>query len=341
MILSGFFYLKAKTAPLCLKKVMIFLMIFEGFMWCLYTGNELWITCFIYSSLWIVLYLGFCGLFTLNFYSIDMKRVTITFFILYAALFLFNYMTNISLGLNKRALIESYFIITLLPFVILLPKRLRFTLLILSFGFIILASKRTGLITFSAAILTYILLSGEGFSGKLNTFVTSIFLCIVGILAASYIFPEKFNYIIERFSSISEDGGSGRDRAFEVIFNKFLQTNDWDFIIGHGHNMVAVNKINLGYSAHNEFLEMAWDYGIVGLISYILILIYVLSMVNLKYLPKNIRIGLGVSATIMFCLSMTSHLVLFTTYVINLLAFWGYVTAFISKADEVEYNPIS
>lgn len=291
-------------------------------------GSGLFITGFMSSSLWIIVFYGFAGYFSWCPPKVRMNPTIILFTFIYAILFLMNYTFVNSVGRTDYHYLESYYMITMLPFIVLLPRKPRLLLMLFIFGMLILAGKRAGLVAYSSAILVYILMEGTGLTGKVNTIVFSIIVIFFSLIIANFIFPDKITFLIDRFSSIESDGGSGRDVAYEKIFIALTRLDFKDLLIGHGHDAVVSSNINGGFSAHNEFLEMGWDYGLIGLGLYIAILICIISYARNKSFPKQMRVGLALSATIMFVLSMTSHLVLYTTYVMNLAAFWGYIIAY-------------
>ena len=72
----------------------------------------------------------------------------------------------------------------------------------------------------------------------------------------------------ERFSTISE--GSGRDWIYENLFSIWLFRSEiLDYLFGYGIN-ATVRFV--GFFAHNDWLELLMSLGILGIISYVVLL---------------------------------------------------------------------
>jgi O-antigen ligase len=126
--------------------------------------------------------------------------------------------------------------------------------------------------------------------------------------------------LFDRFASISEDGGSGRDIVYADVWN-MIKSSDYSHIIwGHGYNQVRVDA-ELGFSAHNDFLEMLYDFGICGLFAFCG---FVASASNLRTY-RRFSYPQKSALLVFVILSLFSHLVLVTSYVIPILVFWAYV----------------
>ena len=78
-------------------------------------------------------------------------------------------------------------------------------------------------------------------------------------------------------------------------------------------------------SAHNDFLEVMYDFGLVGLLFYVLI-----HLSLIKWTIRLFRNGspfafpVLISYVCFFVMSMVSHLILYPTYFGLLTAFWAY-----------------
>jgi len=275
-------------------------------------------------SLWIYIYLFFYTLFSkINVNPKQLHRVTFFFIIYFFVLFLNNYTILQTLQYNW-AFIESYFLITLIPFAILFNNKKTYFFLIVIGIAVLLAGKRTGTVAFVLSIITFYLFRGNtNILGKIKNTFYLIFISAAFYLIATSFFPEQLANVVERFENISEDGGSGRDSLFENVYNKIDKSEGTDLWLGHGYNAV-VKLPDMEYSAHNEFLETAYDYGIVGFIMYssifILLLIKCFTLRN-----STLRVATVVSLTSFFIISLTSHTILYTTSIMCLCAFWGFI----------------
>lgn len=98
--------------------------------------------------------------------------------------------------------------------------------------------------------------------------------------------PGVYGSAVERVSSISMSGSSGRDVVWGWTIDLFRE--NWILGCGTGNYPIAVMKIenntrnsfNIFKHAHNDFLETGCETGIFGLISYTLIYLLSLSLIG-------------------------------------------------------------
>lgn len=279
---------------------------------------------YISMSLWIYVYLFF---YTLNLrYDID-KHITkfiIFFAILSATLFLRNYLMNIEIGHTDWHYIESYYMITLIPSYILLKKKYKYILLISTIICSIISAKRTGLITSCIIIVLYFIFIGENLTKKMKSIIWGSVIIITLFFAMSTFMGDQLNFVIERITSIEEDKGSGRGNIYTNLYNEISENDDPStYLFGKGYNEVINSKATSGYSAHNEFLEVIYDYGFIGFCLFIAIFIVVYN-IKKKTKSHSHKVAITLSFIIFLLFSLTSHTILFTTNIIFLCMFWGY-----------------
>ena len=129
--------------------------------------------------------------------------------------------------------------------------------------------------------------------------------------------------ITERFNNIEDDAGSGRLRIYERVIDLQKKSSNHEWIFGHGHYGVLKNSIPQ-MSAHNEFLEVLYDYGIIISILYLFLWIYVIKrLIRLKKEKSPFYYSYFSGFAIFFVMSMVSHLLLYATYFIFLTIYWG------------------
>jgi len=98
-------------------------------------------------------------------------------------------------------------------------------------------------------------------------------------------------------------------------------------LLGHGHNAVKRESI-MDISAHNEFLEIIYDYGIIILLVYIGLWVYVVRQWLYHYRNNTPDfIPYTLSVCIFAVMAMVSQLVLYVSYFLYLVMFWGMVHA--------------
>ena len=241
---------------------------------------------------------------------------TIAFFVL----FFYNFLIIKSLGI-KWQFIESYFCLMMMPFILLLKGKRRTILFFVVIVAILLSAKRTGSIALIVSFMLYILSRAKGFDKKIGAIFLIVFLTIAIWILFSLFFSEYFELLIGRFESISEDKGSGRGDLFLMVWELILKSDTLELIFGHGYNSVVEV---LEYSAHNDFLEVMYDQGIIGLGLYVCIYISLIRTIK-KIKEKTLRDSFRMSIFLFFIVSLTSHLILFTSSIICLSTFWGMV----------------
>ncbi len=81
-------------------------------------------------------------------------------------------------------------------------------------------------------------------------------------------------------------------------------------------------------SAHNEYLEIIYDYGLIALIVYLGLWIYVIKQFIFHYRNDTVYfIPYALSICIFAVMSVVSQLVLYVSYFLYLVMFWGIVQA--------------
>lgn len=123
------------------------------------------------------------------------------------------------------------------------------------------------------------------------------------------------------------DISNGREEIYlatlELIKNESLP----HFVLGNGHNAVRQNPA-MGISAHNEFLEILYDYGIIILLIYLCFWAYILKQWYYHYRHDTIYfMPYTLSVCIFAVMAMVSQLVLYCSYFLYLVFFWGMVAA--------------
>lgn len=106
-------------------------------------------------------------------------------------------------------------------------------------------------------------------------------LCIGGFLALMPIVSHIRNMEISPLDRFEDTSGSGRAEIYSSIIDGVKQSSFGALLYGHGFYATAdLNKrsfgSDIGTVAHNDWLEIAYDFGLVGLILYLSILFFLL-----------------------------------------------------------------
>lgn len=233
---------------------------------------------------------------------------------------------------DKNASINQiYFVLLFLPFVLLFKKSTwKFSFLFLILLASIYSSKRTAMVISAGTILIYIYL--EYYKNIHKNNVIRFFAPVFIILSVVFVYNKLDNqfsgYFSKRFENTTEDQGSGRLIAYEKTYELIEKTNSLEFIIGSGHDAVRksekVEVYNDIISAHNDFLEVLYDYGLIGFFLYILIIISMIKQtIKLKRRTRKYYIASVVFIWIFLIMSLLSHLIIYPTYFIYLVSFWA------------------
>ena len=281
-----------------------------------YTSSCLWIYVYFYS--YICTYKYRC------FFSVE--RITCFLSVLFFVLFLRNYIVNASRGI-QWSYIESYFMITILPVLPWLNVKLRYLVGGMASLTMLLAAKRTGILMGGVVFMCYMTSRINSLLNFFKAFLFAILIGGIGSCIISICFDKQFNHLFQRFQNISEDGGSGRDIVFAKVFYSIFDSSTGDFVFGHGYNAVLLDKVGFGFSAHNEFLEVFYDYGLVGIMMFSMLFVLLLRIWR-QFNGHPVGSTALMSCLALLMLSMTSHSILTTTSILPLALMWGYIDAY-------------
>ena len=292
-----------------------------------YSNIMYYMRTFLEASLWIYIYLFF---YTLKLrYDIEkyIPKFIIIFFTISIGLFLRNYFLNNSIGNTGRHYIESYYAVALIPAISLLKGKYKYAFFMVTIICSIIAGKRTGMITCIVTIIMYVLMVGKGFTNKIKTILFGSVLLLVLFLTLNQFMGKEIDAIVERIENIEEDEGSGRGSIYKDLYNEIANNDDFSsFTFGKGYNEVINSKGSEGFSAHNEFIEVAYDYGIIGFIIFVFVFIAIFRIYRITKEHQN-KVALLLSFIIFLMFSLTSHTILATTSIVFLCMTWGYFDA--------------
>lgn len=228
-----------------------------------------------------------------------------------------------------------YYLLMFLPLTSMINSVLLRKILYLIQGFIVLVSnKRTALIAFVCYCLCSEWMNNKKITGRKKVYKGFLYVLIVIILYIAFpIICQKLNITVFNeleVSHIAEDGGSNRLFIYGQLW--MAQKNeDWiHWGIGSGYNSVLLSRVCtdgvLGgnVSAHNDFLEVLYDYGIVGLLIYIAFFICIIrKAIKMKKEEYKYAVPFIASIVMVLSISLTSHLVIYLNYYALIFVFWA------------------
>lgn len=219
---------------------------------------------------------------------------------------------------------EIFYSLLCLPWLMLIKSpRNRFFMVVLIVICAAVSLKRSAMIIslLSLGVVFYMrFIEGKRF----KIVPTIILVCVVSIIYSFISESQNVVNIVSRFNSIEDDNGSGRMGIYEMVWLLITKSSQMDLILGHGFNSVIVS---IGFaSAHNDFLEIIYDFGIIGIIIYVSFhLALIKRCISLKKQKSEYFESYLVSYIIFFVMSMVSHLIIYPTYFIILCAYWAFV----------------
>lgn len=222
---------------------------------------------------------------------------------------------------------EIYFVVLLFPWVMTFDGRIfgiiKYVLLAVGIYLVFFSFKRTAMLCLVLGILLYLfgLLKQGRMKGTQIALIISIM--IGGYFLFDIVNDQSGGRITERIIATKTDKGSSRLDIYGRVFNAMDSFSIGDYLFGKGRG--SIGKYTGGYSAHNEYLEVFFSWGLIALTIYILFLITILK--NSKCVKRNNIPIYFMSLGIFLSMSITSHLVIYP-YLFNILvSYWGYSLA--------------
>jgi len=227
----------------------------------------------------------------------DQKNKNRTIFLLLIATLpvtlynIFNYSFESVFQLQVFNVFDATFILlVILPFVFTLKNDLLKIILVVLIGVVAFMSfKRTTIISYIIVVVLYYV--NTIFSGGLNSKSRNKYLLIFSVIIGALIIYQSFNYIekvsggliSERLNKMQEDRGSERLDIYSNILNLLSTSSSQSLLFGHGGYRAVELKLKI--LAHNDFLEILYDFGIVTFIAYFVFFIQLTKYIGriLKY----------------------------------------------------------
>ncbi len=233
-------------------------------------------------------------------------------------------------------MIVSYYVLYVLPLIMLVcKKKTRVFFILFTLVLLISSVKRGGIVALAGGLvvygMTYFLASKKI---KLTAIIGGLVIVTLLVGLFFYMGSSDESNLIERFESIEEDGGSGRSVVWYKTAMLLDKSDAGSLIFGHGYNRVALDS-QLGLSAHNDFLEVCYDYGIIGLILYLLAFVaFGVKVLRFIWNKSPYAPAMAMFFAIYFMLSMISHIIIYSWANVMLLTV-SYVCA-LEKVDETD-----
>lgn len=229
----------------------------------------------------------------------------------------------------------GYLFVALIPSVALFKRKsfLQYGMMIFCMAFIVMGMKR-GAIIVGVLLMLYFLYFNYRYHQSMSKTKVVFFSALI-VMAAVYIvgyMMETSDYFMARIAQTEEGGSSGRDAIYEHFWNHFKnETDNIKFIFGNGANGTLGIYINY---AHNDWLEIAINQGVLGLVAYALYwLCFLKTIWGTKY-NNTARLVLSLCFISFFVESIFS--MSYTSYSMMACATFGYCLAHCQTPEETE-----
>ena len=290
------------------------------------------LTTLLVSTYWITTYIVFNYVINKKYNERKIDRIILVVYYIFAFLFLFglnkqdNTIADVLIGNNN-----IYYPLLMLPWVaILTSQKKKWIAIVILVLLTILSLKRTAIIIIVGAILILIIMSNRTTESKNKSVYYIVLPLSILIITLIYAPNSPLADVMTRFEAIEDDNGNGRLDIYSDVILLFKSQTTAHKIFGSGFRHVQeelVHKSNYAteISAHNDFLEILYDFGYMGFIIYLFLHIRIIQRAIYLYKIRNELAGpYIVSYLIFFVMAMFSHLIIYPTYFLLLVTFWVY-----------------
>lgn len=237
---------------------------------------------------------------------------------------------------------KSYLLAALFPFLLLFwgKKWLMFLLMLASTIFVVFLLKRGAMICVGVCLLAALYFSNkEKNSFKKRATIRTIFMRILALMSIGVVFYVLFNVYQENviLQARLDSGSSGRDKIYSRILNVWNNSDFYLQLIGYGpFSTIPLAKIY----AHNDWLELLLDFGLIGLSLYIAIISSII-----RFYKKN-NLDFQQKAAIVICvlfiiIKSTFSMCIYQLESILVFGFMGYTIGMAQITKQASKKAIS
>jgi hypothetical protein len=225
-----------------------------------------------------------------------------------------------------------FFALLPLPFLLLTSNRRQYVILMIVFSlFALLSLKRSAMMTLAFSWCFYFLYLMKQKKSMVISFALLSFMALTLLSSLEMVNQQLGGVVFERINQDEMDGEGGRLAIWDLTFSMIKQSSASNLLFGHGHNSV-IRDSYLQISAHNDFLEVVYDYGLIIFILYLALWIHVIRRCFYLYKKRsNLFLPYSVSLSIFLSMSLVSHLILYASYFNILVMFWAMIEAMTLK----------
>ena len=228
------------------------------------------------------------------------------------------------------AINSIYLVLSTFPFIFLVPnQKLKIGFMILPMLAFLVSGKTTCIAASMVSVCYFFYKSIKNSRHRFTIF----FLAIVAIITIIRFSNSLVDYetLLTGFNDDIYSGGNGRLDIVHDVLDRYSRKDFLSQMFGSGYSAVA-NETQL--SAHNDFLEVLYDYGIIGLSLFAVFWINLIKNRRKLSSDSNIRLVYDISLIIYISSCLASN---FIVQQINMLFFamlWGTIDKYSVTADK-------
>ena len=269
LLVALFAFFSKTNHPTKIDKVIFSFIVFNflyfllSFIWINPTTTQIGNVLYCMSSFLLFSYLGRKGVLTPSFITIS----SILFFL--AGIAYFNHAASLYVGDQERFTNNASVIFLMLIPVLFLIKQdyIRYSLLAISLFYLVMSVKRGNIV---AAIIPVILLIWFSIRENRKS-IFKVLLILIAVIALLYLIKDWIvgnQYFLDRLENTLEGNSSNRDAIYSSAWNLWLHSDSLiNILFGYGYDGTIYNLYG-NSRAHNDWLEILVDYGIVGVFFY-------------------------------------------------------------------------
>lgn len=275
VILAVFAFLSKDNKPSSMEKVVLAFMGFNlfyfliSYIWLTPSTTQIGNILYCMSAFLLFPYLGRRGVLTPGFFFVILILLVLAGIAYYTNAQVIADENLVGYDEDRFTNNASVIFLFLLPSLILLNNNvLRYSLFAICLFFIIGSVKRGNIL---AAVIPSVLLIWYSLRNSKGSFWKTL-LVLAAIVVLYYMAREWIignDYFFERLDATLEGQTSNRDRIYASAWNLWYYSDSIiNFLFGYGFDGTIHHLYN-GYRAHNDWLEILVDYGIVGVVFYL------------------------------------------------------------------------
>lgn len=200
-----------------------------------------------------------------------MRAVFLIFFVVNVIGYIYESRLMRMIGDQKDQVNAIYGLVYLIPYIYFLKRKTTVYIVLVLFYLLVISSlKRGALMTVSlgSIVLLYWASMNNLYKASRSKKIYSVLIVLLCIISI-YVLISSNDDMINRLNNIEEDGGSGRNLIYLGLLRAWpINAEFSNFIFGYGFAGTVIFVYTL---AHNDWLEVAVNYGLIGLLVYILL----------------------------------------------------------------------